>query len=301
MADIIVTADAPSIPSGARPASAVLHPSELSAYDTKVEATSWEAGAAGQKMLSVYLNDGKSGTSRPVLIQFKAYSQFGLDFFKKKKNEKGFAEDDEEEELPKKKGRGKGKDKDKKEETKPKQKPALITFDYNKSPHVQVVDNVLTRITNRVMSDQGYLTKLKSLVAPGSEDKVTAVLRPAARASSGRVKKGLRASAYLGGCEFRDSSGKKVCYNDFTKNYKGDYVAIVEFGGISASYKEGVLSYGPVLYVKKLAIDTKVQRPELEWREDDDERALVDLTKETEERVTKKRKLEEETNESKEK
>lgn len=300
MVDQVVTADCPVIPVGAVPSAPVLYPSELEKHKDKVLQTSWEPGAAGQKMLTVYMDDGKSNTSRPVLIQFNAYSQFGLDFFRKKKNDKGFPEDDDEEEQPKKKGKGKGKGKEKKDDTPPRQKPALITFDYNKSPHIQQLDKTINWIVEDIMIDHGFLLKLKSLVAPGNEDKVTAVMRHTARASSGRVKKGFRANAYPGGCEFRDKDGKNVSYNNFTKNYKGDYRVITEFAGISASYKDNVLSYGPVFYVKKLAINEKVQRPALEWRDEEEE--TVDITKKEEEKekedktlVGKKRKLEEET------
>jgi len=286
-------ADSPIIPTGAIPANPVLYPTEFDRHKKQVCATSWESGGGGQKMLSVYLDDFKSGCSRPVLTQFNAYSQFGLDFFKKKKKTKGFADDDEEEEQPKKKGKGKGKEKDKKDD-KPRQKPALITFDYNKSPHVQQLDTTLNWIVEEIMISGGYLAKLKSLVAPGNEDKVTSVMRPAARASSGRVKKGLRANAYPGGCEFRDKDNKNVPYNNFIKNYKGDYRVITEFAGISASYKDNVLSYGPVLYVKKLAINEKVQRPALEWREEEEQTVDIVKTEEKEntETNTKKRKIE---------
>jgi hypothetical protein len=86
-----------------------------------------------------------------------------------------------------------------------------------------------------------------------------------------------------------------VSFNTFLKSYRGDYRAIAEFGGITASYKDEVLSYGPVLYIKKLAIDEKVQRPTLEWREEEKEES-IDLTKKEEEegtaQQTKKRKIE---------
>lgn len=287
--DQVVVADSPIIPAGADPANPVLYPKELKKYSKKVMGTAWEDGAAGQKTLSVYLDDGKSGTARPVLIQFCAHSQFGLDFFKKKRSS-GYSEEDDEEE-PKKKSKGKGKET--KTKKKPRQQPALITFDYNKSPHVQILDEALNKITENLMSI--HLPTLKQLVAPGNEDKVTCKARSAARASSGRVRKGLRTSCYPGGCEFRTASGENVSFNTFLKSYRGDYRAIAEFGGITASYKDEVLSYGPVLYIKKLAIDEKVQRPTLEWREEEKEES-IDLTKKEEEegtaQQTKKRKIE---------
>lgn len=274
MADQIVVADSPVIPDGAVPPHAVLFPRELAKYKDNVQPTAWEAGTAGQKTLSVYLDDGKSGTTRPILIQFKGYSHFGLDVFKGKTSKKGFQEDDEE-----------------KKETNNKAKPGLITFEMNKSPDVQFLDPVVNEIVKRIMKK--HLKSLKKLVAPGEkESDVKDVCRTFAKAASGRVKKGAKVSCYPGGCEFRDKGDKIVSFNNFAKSYKGDYKIVVEWVGITATYKDSVLSYGPQFIGKKLVIDEKVQRPALEWREEEEQ--TVDVVKKEEEQTTKKRKLEEE-------
>lgn len=280
--DTLATTKRPIIKAGGIPKNPVFNPRTLEKYQHNIEALFWEDGAAGQKTLPIYFNDGATGSTRPVLIEFRGFSQFGLGFFKAKTDKKTQKKNgkkkrfDSEDDQPAKKDK-KAKDQ---EPEKPKVMAANISFDLNTSEDVQILDEVAAKAVARIMKDR--LPALENLVSPG--EKLHTVYRKAARAASGRSRRSLRCSAYPGGVELYNEEKEHVSMSKFPMDVRDkDYRVIVEWTSINATNKEGVISYGPVFIVRTLGFDDSVQRPALGWRkegEDELEEGEIDTKKE---------------------
>jgi len=245
--EVLATACEPRIASGAVPPHAILSLTDLEKHlECLQSAGSWKKGVAGHQTLPLYFNDGATGLSRPCLVQFKGHSIFGVSFFKGKKK------DGEEEDEPK----------DKKD----KKKSATIAFE-EEAGDIQKLDTLLNASVESIMKE--HLPVLKTLLCPNNED-VYCIQRKASRASSGAIKRNLRATCYAGRVQLMDDSGKKYTMKDFISKLlpDADYICVAEIVGIDASFEKDVLSYGPTLHAK-IVQQTKLQlRKELKLRDD---------------------------------
>jgi hypothetical protein len=268
--DTLATTKRPIIKAGGVFKNPVFTPKTLEKYEHRIESLFWEDGAAGQKTLPIYFNDGATGTTRPLLIEFRAFSQFGLGFFKGKTDKKATKKTGKKKRFDSEDDQPTKKDKKSKEQEpeKPKVKAANIAFDLNTSEDVQILDSIAANVVGRIMKDK--LPALENLVSPG--EKLHTVYRKAARASSGRSRRSLRCSAYPGGVELYNEEKDHVPMSKFPMDLRDkDYRVIIEWTSINATNKEGVISYGPVFIVRTLGFDDSVQRPALGWRKEGEE------------------------------
>lgn len=255
-----VTADTPLIKAGAIVSSAVLTTKLLAQHLDRVKPYgTWRKGKAGHYSLPAYFDDGATGPSRPILVQISGYSKFGLGFF------------DEEKFGKKKAGRPKKRsdpDEDPEKEDSKRQPSASIAFDYDKNVTIQALDAAVNASSKDHMKKM--LPQLLSQVAPGKTQKeVTCIQRKAARAPSGMVQRSLRVIAYPGKIELQGKSGVQSM-DEYPKSVEGDYKMIIDWAGWDASFKDDVLSYGPVFYGRRLEQTEPVIRAPLEWTEDED-------------------------------
>ena len=217
----------------------------------------WKKGNAGHYSLPLYLDDGKTGSSRPCLIKFDGHSKYGLGFYESEdgKEEKPEVEDD------------------KKKKKKKRNKPASIAFQYDSSPEVRQVDKLLNAALGAIMIEE--LKSLKKILAPGNPD-VKAFARKVARNSSGSSQRVLRVTCYPGVTQLDGPDGKAVCMKDFPKE-TGAYQTVAEVASIDASINDGIISYGLVLYGKRLGKTEAIELLPLEYPEKEAPEAISKL------------------------
>jgi len=247
----VVVSSQPLIAAGAKIPHPVLTLKELQQNTHDIQPNGgWRKGFLGHQTLPLYFNDGATGPSRPILVQIKGVSQFGLGFY-----EGGEENKPEKQEKPD----------DSKKKKKPRTKPASIALKFDESPEVQVLDLLINAAVKAIMEDK--LAVLKQILAP-EEDEVICVQRKVARASSGSTIKNLRAICYPGKTQL-ELGGQLVSMKDFPKD-EGSYGMVLEIPSIDASYEKGVITYGPVIYGRSIRLVKQVEKKPLEWREETD-------------------------------
>lgn len=249
--DKVVNARTPVISSRASVPHAALTLAELNKHLHSVQPKSaWKKGKRGHWSLPLFFNDGATGTTRPLLVDFKGFSNFGLSMYEGEDKDDKFSSKDEEEKPTTKK--------------KPYVKPFTIALDFDSSPEVHCFNALLNAAVSGIMTKQ--LPLLQAQVAP-EDTEIQSFQRKVARASSGSSVKNVRIKCYPGSTQLEED-GKQVSMEKFTKKAAGDYRVIVDAAAIDASMSEGQLTYGPVLYGRVIKLLKEEVRKPLQFREE---------------------------------
>lgn len=209
--------------------------------------------------ISMYLGDDAKNLSRPIYVNFKGYSNYGISKFRGKGKEG--------EEPEEKTGK---KDKDDKEKKK-KLGSWSIAFNVEENPHlVEIANSIDNYVKDTIKPMKKKLYEYFSI----SDTDNPLTFRRCARASSGSTIKNFRLTIRPGKCELgsaKDFTDIKSL-SEFTQDTPGDYKVVMHFDHIDISYEKDVVSVGPILYASIIRSDFS---PKLvlkrKFRDDDDE------------------------------
>lgn len=223
----------------------------------KVRAKKFKAGKGGRGRLTFTLADDPKNISRPVYISFKAVSTYGVTKFTQYSGEeKAKDEGDEKEEKKKKKSAGSWS----------------IAFSIEENPKMAT----LAEETDKLIADtvKPHLDKIYEELCnwDDGQDVPATIYRKAARATSSSPSKYLRLTIQPGKTEFgpKDKFDTVVPLDQFTQEAPGPYQIVMQLSHVDVSYKEGVVTIGPVMYGRIIRPAFEVSSKKRKFRDDKD-------------------------------
>lgn len=224
--------------------------------------------------IPMYLGDDPANLRRPIYINFKGYSNYGISKFQKKK---GDLEPREEQKKKKKKDR---EDSEEKEETEEKKKKESwsIGFGLDDNPHlVELCADIDALVKKKVKAVE---TKIyEHFKMDPTETPLT--YRKTGRSSSGSSIKTMRLTVRPGRCELGPSENLDIfkSLEFFPQNTPGLYQVVVHFDHVDISYEKEIISVGPILYASIVRQNPVPKNTKRKFREDTDSLNQTDGTK----------------------
>lgn len=205
----------------------------------KVKNKRFKAGKNGRGRLTFTLADDPKNISRPVLVSFKGVSTYGVTKFRNLETddgEKSKDEGDSKEDKKKKKNHGSWS----------------IAFSVDENPRLgDLADHVDKLVTETV---KPHLERIYEELCSWDKDQdtPTTVYRKAARSSSSDPSKYLRLTVQAGKTEFgpKDKFDKVVPLDQFAQETPGPYQIVMQLSHLDITFKESVLSIGPIMYAR---------------------------------------------------
>lgn len=230
----------------------------VAAGHVKVRAKKFKAGKGGRGRLTFTLADDPKNISRPVYISYKAVSTYGVTKFTK------YGGDDE-------KSKDEGEDK---EEKKKKKSSGSWSIAFSVEENVKL--GHLAEEVDKLVADtvKPHLDKIYEELCnwEDGQDVPATVYRKAARATSSSPSKYLRLTVQPGKTEFgpKDKFDVVVSLDNFTQETPGPYQIVMQLSHIDVSYKEGVVTIGPIMYARIIRPAFEISSKKRKFRDDKD-------------------------------
>lgn len=230
----------------------------VAASHVKARTKKFKAGKGGRGRLTFTLADDPKNISRPVYISFKGVSTYGVTKFTKYPgdDDKSKEDGDEKEEKKKKKSAGSWS----------------IAFSIEENTKLGHLAEEIDKVTADTVKP--HLDKIYEELCNWEDgmDVPATVYRKSARATSSSPSKYLRLTIQPGKTEFgpKDKFDTVVPLDQFTQETPGPYQIIMQLSHIDISYKEGVVTIGPVMYARIVRPAFEVSNKKRKFRDDKD-------------------------------
>lgn len=203
----------------------------------EVKGKKFKKGKGNRGKLQLYLADDPTNISRPLYVEFKGVSSFGVTKYQELESE--------------------GKVKDEKEKSWKADGSWSIVFSVEENPKLLAFCERVDKLVQR--QTKNYLPKIYEDLCNVSDPKdypVTAY-RKAARATASSTTKYLRLTIPVGKTEFGDAKtlDEWTSLGDFEHDAPGPYRVVAMLSHIDVSFKEDVVSIGPIMYAKVVRTD----------------------------------------------
>lgn len=225
----------------------------------KVQGKKFIKGKRGHGRLRLYLADDPKNISRGVQVEFAAYSSYGVS--------KYAGEEDVVEKEP---------EQDKKEDKKEKKKRETgwsITYSVDENPKLLTFTDEIDKLVADLV--KSYLPKIYDDLCGITDpaDYPVTTFRKSARASGGSPIKYFRLTIPVGRTEFGPETNLEEfqSLDDFPQNTAGRYRNVALLSHIDVSYKDGVVSIGPIVYAKMIRTTVSKEKRKRKFRDNDEE------------------------------